>query len=167
MTRIADRSPVLWTAAIAGALTCALAVWMWPTHEQPRRHKRAPIDRKCVEYSHRADTCPTWARERLRLPADATVRCAKGNFGEPGWFVHGVYTTTERWERYGVLTPDGTREIVSLVDRPSLFDAVSYSAVDVDGDGKNEVLGRYAGATELMRVRGDVITTRLVRDNQP
>src|SRR5262245_31388388 len=161
MTRIAVRSPAAWTMALAGALTVALVAVALDRPEPPRP-KRVTIDRKCVEPRHVEETCPSWARAALRVDHNAIVACSHGNYGQPAWFVHAFYQTTELWERYAIFADDGAREIASAVDRPSVFTTASFRA-----GGLDEVLVRYPGAHELMQLHGDTLTTHLVRDTQP
>lgn len=154
--------------ALAGALTVALVALALDHQDPAPRPKRALVDRKCVEPPRAAEqTCPTWVRARLRVDHNAVIACSYGNYGEPAWFVHAFYQTTELWERYAIFAAEGAREVVSPVDRPSVFTSASFRAGDLDGDGVDEVLVRYPGAHELMQLRNGELTTHLVRDAQP
>ena len=153
--------------AIAGALTIAL-VAMALGRSDATRPRPARIDRRCVEPTWPGpEECPSWARAALRVDHNAIMTCSHGRYGQPGWFVHAFYQTTELWERYAIFADDGAREIASAVDRPSVFTTATFRAGDLDGDGVDEVLVRYPGAHELMQLRGGELTTHLVRDTQP
>jgi hypothetical protein len=106
-----------------------------------------------VAYS---DPCPAFARTSLHVDAETPVRCAQGSFGEPGWFAIARYTTTEPWERFVVLSADGSRVLVPMLDQPvlggghnDLFDA-AYRVVP-DAGGLFQIDLRYAnGAREAL-----------------
>ncbi len=95
----------------------------------------------------RPETCPGFVRDMLKLDATAPVTCAPGRFPEDGYFVRGFYTTSELWERVAVVAADGSRLIVPLEDLPSRLrrdgDSACLVAIDLDGDGIDEVLTSY------------------------
>src|SRR2546423_14178787 len=80
--------------------------------------KPAPVEITIIQPTPAAPTesCPTDVRARAHVPADATVVCLPY---DGDYFVTAYYHTTEWWERFGVISVDGTREVVPLVDRPS------------------------------------------------
>jgi hypothetical protein len=102
---------------------------------------------------------------RTRFDAGYELTCVPGRFPEPGYFVRAKYHTTEAWERLGVVSEDGSKDLAPFNDRPCRHgDAVvSYDARDLDGDGVMELISATTGARdiafEVLAVRSDGVAT--------
>jgi hypothetical protein len=101
------------------------------------------------------DNCPAEVRAQLHLAAPKNVVCIAGNYATTdryhhrrGYFVHATYDTTETWERFGIVTDDG-RMLLPLTDRP-LLRPMSFFRADLDGDGRDEIVGSLAGCSEVL-----------------
>jgi hypothetical protein len=114
--RLAERASVSWLLGAAAIGTLALVAPQLAADEPP-----PPPPRGCVvvalELPPIASSCPPAVRAALHVDADASAVCLRD---ERGYFVFAYYFTTEWWERIGVVSYDGSRVLVPLVDRPAL-----------------------------------------------
>ncbi len=107
-----------------------------------------PIAPEPPRVSHR-HACPAFARARLHVDDAAVITCLRGHFGQPGYFLHAFYKTTEWWERELVVSEDGSQELVPAVDEPSLAiandgDAVAFHVMAPGDDGATTAYQRPA-----------------------
>ena len=138
------------------AAVLPLAVMALATGDRPPAVRRdpmvdvepeLPVARPVAAAPARPETCPGFVRDLLKLDASATVSCAPGRFPDDGYFVRGFYRTSELWERVAVVAADGSRFVVPPEDQPSRLqrdgDSACVVAIDLDGDGVDEVLTTY------------------------
>ena len=136
--RLAERWQLEWPLLIGVAFVVALA---WPASKPEPRMITPLVSHGCL--AHRAvappptSTCPAFARAQLHVDDDAVLTCLTGSFGERGYFLHAFYKTSEWWERTTIVSEDGERTLVSLVDEPSLRmkqdgDRVAFRVVSPD-----------------------------------
>jgi hypothetical protein len=153
MKLLAERS---WTtpALIAtGVATAALLLIPRGSCEKSER----PAPKRAHRCSGQRPTpppssCPAAVRATVGLDDTAAVACLKASVGEPAYFVFGHYTTTEAWERIGVVSADGSRILTQFVDRPSRrnqgFRLGGYATLDVNSDGRAEAVATWIGGIE-------------------
>jgi hypothetical protein len=118
--RLAERWQLEWPLLIGAGVVVALA----RPASTPAPRQITPLESHgCI--AHRAvappptSTCPAFARARLHVDDEAVLTCLPGSFGERGYFLHAFYKTSEWWERSTIVSEDGERVLVSLVDEPS------------------------------------------------
>ena len=148
---IAERGPI---AAVLVATVATVPLLAVGTDHVTPRPTLAPV----VEPRITRATCPPHVRDAIRLGDDVSMLCARGRFGESATFVIAYYKTTEWWERLAVVGDDG-QLIVPLTDRPSLprwqiGDVSKLELADLDGDGIDEAVTWYTGATRRAEVIG-------------
>ncbi|MCW5801910.1 MAG: hypothetical protein KIT31_05940 [Deltaproteobacteria bacterium] len=132
-----------WTtpALLATSVATAAALLLLPSSPSaPPIARDRPVVTHCAPRP--LARCPAAVLAKTGLDANAVVACVKAEVGEPAYFVFGHYTTTEAWERLGVVSADGARELVPFVDRPMRagYRIETYASLDLDGDGRHEVI---------------------------
>jgi len=144
-------------AAFALTLVASLRTGNAPAALPPASVDPMPHEAALPQTS--GDDCPATVRAQLHLASPKNVVCVAGNFTAPGYFVHATYETTETWERFAIVTRDG-RMLLPLTDRP-LLRPMSFFAADLDGDGRDEIVGSLQGCGEvwidIMAIRGDTL----------
>jgi hypothetical protein len=119
--RLAERWQLEWPLILGAVGVVALA---WPASTPAPRQITPLQSHGCTAHRTVAppptSTCPGFARTRLHVDNDAVLTCLPGSFGERGYFLHAFYKTSEWWERTTIVSEDGERVLVSLVDEPSL-----------------------------------------------
>jgi hypothetical protein len=143
-------------ATFALTLVASLRTGNAPAALPPPSVEPAPREAAVPQTS---EDCPTEVRAQLHLASPKNVVCVAGNFAAPGYFVHATYDTTETWERFAIVARDG-RMLLPLTDRP-LLRPMSFFAADLDGDGRDEIVGSLSGCGEvwidIMAIRGDTL----------
>src|SRR5947207_430337 len=79
-------------------------------------------------------------RVAKRWPGTEVRSCAAGKFGAAGYVVN---VAGDKLQRAGILAKDGGKDLVAFTDVPMHSVATSivgYGAVDLDGDGVDEVI---------------------------
>jgi hypothetical protein len=144
-------------AAFALTVVASLRTGNAPAALPPASVEPAPHEAALPQVS--GEDCPATVRAQLHLASPKNVVCVAGNFTAPGYFVHATYDTTETWERFAIVARDG-RMLLPLTDRP-LLRPMSFFAADLDGDGRDEIVGSLSGCGEMvidiMALRGDTL----------
>jgi hypothetical protein len=144
-------------AAFALTLVASLRTGNAPAALPPASVEPAPHEAAMPQAT--GEDCPATVRAQLHLASPHNVVCIAGNYSAPGYFVHATYDTTETWERFAIVARDG-RMILPLTDRP-LLRPMSFFAADLDGDGRDEIVGSLSGCDkvliDIMSIRGDVL----------
>ena len=98
----------------------------------------------------------THLRERwgLQPRADITATCVPGHFGGAGWIIDATARDgTSTASALFVLQPSCSA-LSDAALRPGTRAAASYEAIDLDGDGVDEVMAQTADELEALRVGG-------------
>lgn len=103
-------------------------------------------------------------RERWELDAsvEITARCHPGNFGGAGWIIHGTARDGSSTASALFVLQPSCGALTDSALRPGALEDATYEAIDLDGDGVDEVMARRTDAEpagtstslEAMRVGG-------------
>lgn len=95
-------------------------------------------------------------RERwgLQASAEITATCVPGHFGGAGWIIDATARDgTSTASAVFVLQPSCSASSDAAL-RPGAHPAATYEAIDLDGDGVDEVMAQTADELEALRVGG-------------
>jgi hypothetical protein len=161
MTQLAERIHGGTLIALVAAL--GAGALLAPRHTGEVVHPQPPPR---VEVGLRDSGCPAFVKARFDATYELT--CVAGEFPAAGYFVRAKYRTTEAWERIGVVSADGKKDLAAFADRPCRFgDArVDYEGVDLDHDGTMELIATASPdvesivvAIEVLAVHADGVVT--------